>query len=345
MEKLIERYIYDVTRRLPEAQRTEVAKELRSDIDDMLANKTSDEDIKAVLTTLGNPRIVASNYRTHPRFLISPEMIDDYFRVLKIVLIIIGSISLVFGLIEHLMDHGATTFIGIFAEVLAETINDVVASLFRGFAIVTVIFALVDQYRDKVKRPAWTIKDLPDLPKENVAKISRTGSIVGLVFTVVGQAVWIYLLLNSNQYLGVFDGDNGFMMIAPLFTEAVILAYLPFFIVVAAFAVGMQLAKIFVGFWNPALAVGHTIYQVLSIVLFVLFVRQPNLLHPDLLLEIATFFEVSTDSIANGFLEGATGFAVFISIVTAIDIISTWVRTLKHEHIELKNLVDHVQEK
>ncbi len=341
---MIDRYVYDVIRRLPESQRVEVAKELRSDIDDMLVNKTGEEEIKAVLMTLGNPRIVANNYRSHTRYLISPEMIDDYYRVLKIVLIIVGSIGLVFGLMNHLMDHGATTFLGIFFEVLSETINDAISGLFRGFAIVTIVFAIIDQYRDKVKRPVWNVKDLPELPKENVAKISKTGSIVELILTVIGQAVFVYLLFNSDQYLVVYESWNDWPSMTPLITASIIQSFLPYCVGIAVFAITMQLLKVRNGYWSPSLALGHTMYQFLSMVLFVLFVRQSGLLHPEFVAEIAAFFEISANVVTSSFLEGITGFAIFICFVTTIDVISTWVKTLKHEPI-VKSTVAQIKKR
>ena len=89
---MIKRYVYDVTRRLPENQREEVGKELQANINDMLPNDPTEEDIKKVLVELGEPRILASSYRQKPRYLISPEWMDDYFQTLKIVMIVFGVI-------------------------------------------------------------------------------------------------------------------------------------------------------------------------------------------------------------------------------------------------------------
>ena len=46
---LIERYVYDVARRLPEKDREDVKKELRANIYDMLPENANDEAIKKVL--------------------------------------------------------------------------------------------------------------------------------------------------------------------------------------------------------------------------------------------------------------------------------------------------------
>jgi len=67
---LIDLYIYEVTRRLPEKNREDIALELRSTIEDMLPEHYKEEEVKAVLTKLGNPAILANSYRDQPMYLI-----------------------------------------------------------------------------------------------------------------------------------------------------------------------------------------------------------------------------------------------------------------------------------
>src|SRR5659263_187062 len=104
--ELIERYIYAVTRHLPEKQREDIAKELRGLIEDMLSQRAeahaSDTDIEAVLIELGEPSALASKYSGKPRYLIGPEIFETYIMVLKIVLIAIA-----FGMLVALTVHYA----------------------------------------------------------------------------------------------------------------------------------------------------------------------------------------------------------------------------------------------
>ena len=57
--KLIDLYIQEVTRRLPEKMREDIAMELRSTIEDMLPENYSEKDVKQVLEKLGNPATLA----------------------------------------------------------------------------------------------------------------------------------------------------------------------------------------------------------------------------------------------------------------------------------------------
>ena len=103
---MIDRYVYDVTWRLPKAQREDIDQELRGLIEDMLEQagpNPGKEAVEEVLIELGRPSKLAAKYRGNKRFLIGPEMFDTYFLVLKIVLgatalglaiaIIIGAIN------------------------------------------------------------------------------------------------------------------------------------------------------------------------------------------------------------------------------------------------------------
>jgi hypothetical protein len=86
---LIDRYVYAVTKNLPPKQRTDIEKELRTLIDDMVEEcgepGTYEGKVKNVLTGLGSPEKLADNYRDSKRYLIGPNYIDQYFMILKIV--------------------------------------------------------------------------------------------------------------------------------------------------------------------------------------------------------------------------------------------------------------------
>src|SRR5688572_6124483 len=86
--EMIERYVYVVTHRLPEAQREDVANELRATIEDMAADQAkgepvTDTQIAAALEQLGDPGQLADKY-TRPRgYLIGPAWYETYIKTLK----------------------------------------------------------------------------------------------------------------------------------------------------------------------------------------------------------------------------------------------------------------------
>ncbi|AIM17007.1 hypothetical protein G4Z05_03515 [Bacillus thermocopriae] len=92
---LIDIYIQEVTRRLPEKSRADIALELKSTIEDMLPDDYNEEDIKEALSKLGNPAALAAGYRDQPMHLIGPRYFDVYISLLKMILPIAAAVSLI----------------------------------------------------------------------------------------------------------------------------------------------------------------------------------------------------------------------------------------------------------
>lgn len=66
--ELVNRYIYEVTKRVPKAQREEIELELKELIDDMLEGLT----LEQVFAKLGDPAVFAKKYREDKNYMISP---------------------------------------------------------------------------------------------------------------------------------------------------------------------------------------------------------------------------------------------------------------------------------
>ncbi len=326
---LIERYVYDVTRRLPEAMREEVAKELRANAADMLPENPAEADVKKVLETLGDPRELAAGYRGKPRYLIGPKWIDDYFQVLKIVLAVFGSVALVFGLLDALLHPEAEEVIEIIAEVFGKTISGVVEGLFSAFALVTLIFAGIEAGSAKTSRKPWTTECLPALPTPKGRKISRAESIAGIIVTAIFGTIFVWLLYNNQLYIGWFEDENFTHFVAPLFNDAVIRPFIPLYAISVVLTVGSHAVNLKVGKWNAVTAAVHTVEQLFSIIVFVIFIKQDGLLATAFLDQASSFFSITNAEILAGFAEATTGIATFLGLCIAIDVISTWVKALK----------------
>ena len=95
--ELLDRYIYDVGRRLPAKQREDIEKELKSLLLDALEARTggaepTEADMAAVLKEFGSPEEVAARYAGE-RYVIGPRLYPTYRMVLGI-----GSGALALGL-------------------------------------------------------------------------------------------------------------------------------------------------------------------------------------------------------------------------------------------------------
>lgn len=328
MEKMIDRYIYAVTKRLPEDMREEVKVELKANINDMLSENPSDEEVEKVLYELGHPRVLANNYRGKERYLISPLYFDEYVNVLKIVGLIVLVITLVFGSIDAALNYEATTIIGAIAEVTSEIIGNVMSGLVTAFAWVTIIFWLIEYNTKSAKKNEWKLKDLPDLPKENSAKISRTGTIIELILGVTFSIIFIIVILNYLDLIVIHD-DNIF--ITNVFNEEVARSFVPFFIISLVVMVGVSLAKLYYRSWNVQLAIMHTAYQILSLVIMLLFINHSMLIQPQVFEVISSHMDYTTAEVIQGFSRGVRAFSIVVSIIVGIDITSTWFKTLKRK--------------
>ncbi len=195
VKEMIDRYVYDVARRLPQAQRDDIEKELRGLIDDMLLARTGDRapdenDVTAVLKELGRPQELAAKYRDTKRYLIGPEYYDIYWLVLKIVLGVSG-IGLVIALIvSNVMTPPQNAF-----GAVIESFGGIISGLVQAFAYVTIAFALVERFgkQSPLKEMDWDPKDLPPVPPANqkdTITIKRGDPIAGLIFAVIGLVIF-----------------------------------------------------------------------------------------------------------------------------------------------------------
>ncbi|MDT8336318.1 MAG: hypothetical protein RQ856_00670 [Candidatus Izemoplasmatales bacterium] len=319
MNKIIEKYIYDVTRRLPQDTREDVGNELRTNILEMVQDDNNEEEIKKVLYSLGSPRSLANSYRTTKKHLISSELMSDYLHVLKLVLIILGVVGLVFGLIDALQTHESTNVFGIFIEVVAMVIGNIISILLRGFAIVTIIFILIDNYSER--KDVWKVEDLPEPPKKPTLAISRAGSISGLVFTVIFGAIWLYVLYYSNIYFGWVNTDGVWTVEQSLFNVEYTRGFVLLFAITLILDISVCAFKIKYTKWNYNLAILYTFSKVVSVVVSVVFLLGSNLINPDFITKVSIELSLNVSDVTRFidiFKYSIIGLAIFGNIVDLI---------------------------
>lgn len=336
MKNMIERYVYDVTRRLPENSQNEVTKELIANIEDMLGEDRSDANIKKVLIELGEPRVLAENYRQKPRYLVSPEWMDDYIQTLKIVIIVFSSIALIGGLIDNILNPEATHLIEIIFEVFFSVISEIVQSALSAFAIVTIIFASISAYQQKNKKCQWSPENLPEIPKANVKKISRVESIIGLTMSIIFGTLFVYFIWNNQTFIGWFDGNDFERVTVAFFNDSVFRPFIPFVIINIITSVVVNILKLKTGHWNITIAIFHTIEQIMSVVILLVFVSTSNIVNPEFWIEAASYSTITVQQLSEGFSKGMIGLSWFVAVVTSIDILSSWYKTLKPKNKEIK---------
>jgi hypothetical protein len=153
--RLIERYVREVERHLPKQQRSDVAAELRSLLEDALndralsAGRPPDEDLAVeALREFGEPEEVAERYLPSDRYLIGPRLFPAYLLVVRIVLIAVGGImllSFVAGLLsntERLPDFLRSQSVG-------NLLGEFLKLAFVNLGLLTLVFAIIERVSAK----------------------------------------------------------------------------------------------------------------------------------------------------------------------------------------------------
>ena len=225
---LIERYIYAVTRHLPEKEAVEVSQELDELIVSMLAEKANkpgneDEKIREVLMELGSPESMAKEYTGKANdSLIGQPHYSQYLKVLKYVLmaITIGiSVALLVSAISEGPYPGASdtnAWINWTVHAVIEWFTSLSSGLLGGFAWVTIIFAILYHKGVKLDFDLNDLDDLPEVPEEK-ARIGRGELIVEAILATLFAIAFIVLPYVNIPIIGFAAKPT------PLFTPEVLI--------------------------------------------------------------------------------------------------------------------------
>jgi len=263
--ELINRYVYAVTKDLPQPQREDIDKELRGLIEDMLVERCAGaepqkSDIEAVLKELGEPSQLANQYRDKKRYLIGPEHFDIYMLILKIVLPVAA-----FGV-------ALASTIGFFANPpfdilrgITNLIMAIVSATFSSFAWITIVFAINERIqfysKEKKGKKEWDPSSLPEIPSKNTM-IKWSDCIFGIVIAVL----LICLFHFASQLIGVYHFEEGRLIsIVPLFDERGVKRVLPLLTVLFCISILKECGKLMMGKWTLSLGITNAIFNFIAL--------------------------------------------------------------------------------
>lgn len=353
---LMERYIYEVTRRVAKDQREDIAMELRELIGDMYEQEVeknaevTEEDTDAkimlsVLEQLGDPAEFAKKYRDDKSVLIGPEYYDNYMWILRIVMVTAVLVTIVSSAFESIVAGGATA--AIFGMWIGEAIAEGIAALISSFGAVTLIFALLERYKVKVDlsnaRKNWNVKDLeaenlpakmwtpmqlPPMPDKR-GMISRSDCIVSIVFALILCG----LLALAPQLFGIMHFEDGQLVASiTVFNLEKWATILPVFL--ASIMVGLvdEVVKLVYGYYCKTVFYCSLACNVIQVVLAVVLMKVLPVWNPNFESELVTFGEqylngnvdvIAWDPILVGNV--IVGFIAAIAIFeTAVTAYKTW---------------------
>ncbi|MBU1020804.1 MAG: hypothetical protein KJ847_06265, partial [Firmicutes bacterium] len=181
------------------------------------------------------------------------------------------------------------------------------------------------------KKKPWDTKNLPELPKKDVLKVSKTGSLIGLIFTLIFGVIFGYVLYFNQDYLRVVYTDGSTHLSEPLFLNDAIMTYFPIFIISILLNVGVLLAKIYQGYLGLNVMILQTIQKAFSLFAFLFFIQMNPLFNLDFISQVGTVLELSNATILENIQNFFRVITVIACIGVGIDIITTWIKYLRHQ--------------
>lgn len=282
---LIERYIYAVTRHLPDKEAAEVSRELDELISSMLDERSSqpgtdDEKIRGVLMDLGSPEAMAREYSGKANdSLIGQPHYSLYLKALKFVLMAIAigiSIALLVSAISGGPYPGSSetnAWLNWTLEVVTGWFTSLTSALLGGFAWVTIIFAIMYHKGVKLDYDLNDLDDLPEVPQEK-ARIGRGELIGDVVFTTLFAIFFIVLPYANLPILGIAPKP------IPLFTPEVLINVRYLLIASIVTMILEVITKFIDGRYSLRVFAAMTLANLLSIITVLTWLGNPEALNP-----------------------------------------------------------------
>lgn len=303
-KEYMDRYIYQVIRRLPGAQREEVRMELEELISDMYADKGS---MEKVLTELGDPAAFAKQYQNDRQYLIGPEYFETYLWFVKVVLICAAVPILMISLITaigKIPETASSNMIPAIARAIAEGltagITDALLSCISAFGAVTLLFAVLERKKIQLelkKAEKWSVTDLSEDRKIPVSRwtpgflepvpdkramISRGDSIVGIVFIIIFSV----LLIFAPHFFAVIFQKDGVVKMVPIFNLEQWGTILPVYILSLLIGLADEILRLIVGVYCRLVMISNLVCGGVQIVLCVVILKALPLWNPNFAQEL-----------------------------------------------------------
>ncbi len=247
--ELIDRYVREVGRRLPQKQRADVEAELRSLLLDTLEDRggasPAETDVVALLEEFGPPAETAARYQPQAQYLIGPRVFEAYKMVVGIVL---GAVAL--GIVVSLtvsltwVHQGPQKDLLFILGEIGKAILSYISAAAGGIGFVTIIFAILERTLPDSELDSLTGKDEPWDPRTLPAvtqdhnRLEIGGSIVGMCFTVL--ALILFNFFSDKLSVAYIQTQGGSWLTLPIISQAALDAYLPLWNIAWIISLGLN---------------------------------------------------------------------------------------------------------
>lgn len=309
---LTERYIGATIRSLDPAVQDDVRAELEASIADAIEarleqGETPSAAERAVLTELGDPGILAAGYADRPLHLIGPKYYLAWWRLLKLLLVIVPICAFGGVVLGQLID-GAPT-----GEIIGTAVVAALGSIVHvGFWVTLVFFILERAGTDTGVK--WNVDQLPE-PTQNGA--GRADAIASIVFLLLGVGAVFW-----DAFIGFFPtGGAPIALLNPGLWPWGIAFFLALIAAEALLAVVVYAQRR----WTIGAAVVNTALAVVFAVWSLTLLVQGELINPEFLSFVFTDNGVTDETMR--VLTTITGFALVAFPLW--DIIDGWIKTAR----------------
>lgn len=303
---IIKRYIHDVTRRLPEKQRSDVANELAAEIEDMVEDRAKGKNATKkhaydVLMELGDPSVLADQYRDKPRYLIDPDYFESYVVLLKtIYLIVLPLLIFILWMTESLSTNQSIW------EIVLKLAGVTLEAGVHIFFWTTLSFVVVEKIAgNRVRGNEWTPDDLPNTPPSQ--EISRSESYFAIAWSVFAVLATLYQVPFIYNWLAPD-------VIPQFFAPGMWPAWTLGLLAISLLGLGIEILKMIIGGWTKLTVAGIWLINAITIAFFISVLAFVHpIANPEMLQLIANSLGKAdiTQSVH-------TGIVIFVIIVVSI---------------------------
>ncbi len=326
---LIERYILAVTERLPEDIRDDVARELRSNIEDMLPEAADENQVREVLEKMGNPRRLAEEYNPTKRYLIGPGLYDSYISVLKLVVGIAITVIAAVTILDWTFNMPQDINIPKMFSVLFEGIisGGLQAALWVTLAFAVTERTQMNEGKNPFSRKKWSVDDLPTKPVSKKSRISRVETCVSLFFTILFTTIVYFHPRLIAVYLTTGEGPA---KVIPLFDTERLGYYISAILILALIQLGASVWKFIQGRWTIPLAVVNAFQNAALSILVIVMFNDRALFNREFFSTVAEKAQTSLSNVTGAWFWGTAVFTVLIFTGICLwDSISAFLKTRK----------------
>ncbi len=302
-QEMTERYLYEVTKRVPQDSKDDIRMELKALIEDMCAEEQI--SVEEALRKLGAPEELAKRYQGNGGYVIGPDYYDNYIWVIKIALAGIGISAAVSAIMNGILH--ADSIVPFFTLFFQELISTAVNGFCSVIGIITIIFAVLEHQNIKLElkpEKEWSVKELtkntafarqwspsllPPVPDKRIV-ISRSDSVVSLIMISLFSA----LLFFAPQLFGAFRYENGKIIhIACIFNLDQWQLLLPVLLLWLFIGFVDEIIRLVAGHYCKLVMYSSIICSILEIVISAVLLKVLSLWNPDFADQLKTAAGIS----------------------------------------------------